>query len=108
MPAVTRFDDADVAHCSVRQRAEGNTVNVWCNANSGGNLISCQGDNNTIHLLPGVPCPAHAAAITFGSSTVKINGDRVGRVGDAITGCTRVAEGSDNVYAGPAFTQREL
>ena len=50
MPAVTRVGDADVSHCSGMVRAEG-SGNVFCN----GIPISRQGDNNTGHLLPGVP-----------------------------------------------------
>jgi uncharacterized Zn-binding protein involved in type VI secretion len=61
---------------------------------------SRQGDVNTVHLLPGVPCPAHAAPIAVGSSTVFVNGKGAGRVGDAISGCTSVAAGSSNVFAG--------
>jgi uncharacterized Zn-binding protein involved in type VI secretion len=55
---------------------------------------------NTGHLLPGNPCPAHAAPISSGSSTVFINGMGCGRVGDAISGCTAVAAGSGNTFAG--------
>jgi uncharacterized Zn-binding protein involved in type VI secretion len=62
--------------------------------------VSRQGDNNTSHLLPGVPCPSHAAPIATGSTTVFINGKGCGRVGDAISGCTSVAAGSPNVFAG--------
>jgi len=61
---------------------------------------SRQGDNNTSHLVPGVPCPSHSAPIATGSTTVFINGKGCGRVGDAISGCTSVAEGSPNVFAG--------
>lgn len=95
MPAVTRVGDADVAHCSGMVRAEG-SGNVFCN----GIPISRQGDNNTGHLLPGVPCPSHAAPIATGSSTVFVNGKGCGRVGDAVSGCTSVAAGSSNVFAG--------
>ena len=73
-------------------RAEGS--NVFCN----GIAISRQGDNNTSHLLPPVPCP-HSAPIATGSTTVFVNGKGCGRVGDAISGCTSVAEGSPNVFA---------
>tara|TARA_Y200000002_G_C22229138_1_gene474871 strand:+ start:309 stop:545 length:237 start_codon:yes stop_codon:yes gene_type:complete len=62
--------------------------------------ISRQGDNNTGHLLPGVPCPSHAAPIASGSSTVRVNGKGIGRVGDGISGCTSVAAGSPNVFSG--------
>ena len=85
MPAVTRIGDADVTHCSGMVRAQG-SGNVFCN----GIPISRQGDVNTVHLLPGSPCPPHAAPITTGC----------GRIGDAISGCTSVAAGSSNVFAG--------
>jgi uncharacterized Zn-binding protein involved in type VI secretion len=62
--------------------------------------VSRQGDNNTVHLLPGDPCPPHSAPITTGSGKVFINGKGCGRVGDAISGCTSVAAGSGNVFAG--------
>ena len=96
MPAVTRIGDADVTHCSGMTRAQGSS-DVFCN----GIGISRQGDNNTGHLLPGAPCPSHSAPIATGSSTVFVNGDKgIGRVGDSISGCTSVAAGSPNVFAG--------
>lgn len=95
MPAVTRVGDADVAHCSGMTRAVG-SPNVFVN----GIALSRQGDNNTGHLLPGAPCPGHAAPITTGSGTVKVNTKGAGRVGDGISGCTSVAAGSPNVFAG--------
>jgi len=96
MPAVTRIADADVAHCSAMARAQG-SGNVIIN----GRPVSRQGDVNTVHLVPGSPCPPHNAPITTGSTTVFANGKGVGRVGDAITGCTSVAAGSDSVFSGP-------
>ena len=95
--SVVRFDDPDVAHCSGMKR-EGKSPNVFAN----GKGISRQGDVNTTHLLPPniPPCPAHAAGIASGSSTVKVNGKGCGRVGDGISGCTSVAAGSSNVFAG--------
>lgn len=95
MPAATRVGDADVVHCSGMVRAAG-SGNVFVN----GRPWSRQGDLNTVHLLPGVPCPPHAAPIASGSSTVRVNGRGAGRVGDAISGCTAVAAGSSNVFAG--------
>ena len=95
MPAVTRIGDADVTHCSGMTRAQG-SGDVFANSIA----VSRQGDNNTTHLLPGVPCPAHAAPIASGSSTVFVNGKGCGRVGDGISGCTSVAAGSSNVFAG--------
>ena len=95
MPTVTRIGDADVAHCSGMTRAEG-SGDVFANGIS----VSRQGDNNTSHLLPPVPCPSHAAPIAVGSTTVFTNGKGTGRIGDAISGCTSVAAGSPNVFAG--------
>ena len=98
MPAVCRGDsvDCDVVHCSKPQRAQ-RSDNVKVN----GIGISRQGDNNTVHLKPGAPCPPHVASIATGSTTVFVNGKGCGRVGDAISGCTSVASGSENVFAGP-------
>lgn len=93
MPAVTRIGDADVPHCSGMVRAAG-SGNVFAN----GIPVSRQGDSNTGHLLPGVPCPGHAAPISAGSSTVYVNGKQCGRVGDPT--CTSVAAGSPDVFAG--------
>ena len=95
MPAVTRVGDADVAHCSGMSRAQG-SGNVFAN----GIPISRQGDKNTVHLKPGSPCPPHSASISSGSSTVFVNGKGCGRVGDGSSGCTSVAAGSSNVFAG--------
>ena len=95
MPAATRIGDADVAHCSGMVRAAGSS-NVFVN----GIAWSRQGDSNTAHLLPGDPCPGHAAPIASGSSTVKVNSRGAGRIGDSISGCTSVAAGSSNVFAG--------
>ena len=95
MAAATRIGDADVSHCSGMTRAEGSS-NVFVN----GIAWSRQGDKNTLHLLPGDPCPPHAAPITTGSTTVFVNGKGAGRIGDGITSCTSVAAGSSNVFAG--------
>jgi|TARA_X000001382_G_scaffold57695_1_gene39495 uncharacterized Zn-binding protein involved in type VI secretion len=95
MPAVTRIGDADVTHCSGMVRAAG-SPNVFANKIP----ISRQGDNNTGHKKPGAPCPGHSAPIATGSSTVFINSKGCGRVGDGISGCTSVAAGSPNVFAG--------
>ncbi len=97
MPAVCRVLDLDLVHCSVPVRA-GFSPNVRVN----GRGISRQTDLNTTHLLPPfVPaCPSHSAGITLGSTTVRVNGLGCGRVGDSIFGCTFVATGSTNVFAG--------
>ena len=97
MPAATRIGDADVSHCSGMTRAQG-SPDVFVNSIA----WSRQGDVNTTHLLPPniPPCPSHAAGIASGSSTVKVNTKGAGRIGDSITGCTSVAAGSSNVFAG--------
>jgi len=95
MPAVTRIGDADIPHCSGMTRAVGSS-NVFVN----GIAVSRQTDNNTVHLLPGAPCPAHTASIAVGSTTVKVNGLGCGRIGDSVSSCTSVAAGSENVFAG--------
>jgi len=96
VPAVTRKGDADIDHCSGMVR-DGASGDVFANSIA----VSRQTDNNTSHLLPGAPCPSHAAPITIGSTTVFVNNLGCGRIGDGITGCTSVAAGSANVFAGP-------
>ena len=97
--AVCRIGDKDLVHCSVPSRLGGSS-NVFVN----GIGISRQGDSNTSHKLPPFPppdpCPFHAKGIASGSLTVKVNGKGCGRVGDSIAGCTAVATGSTNVFAG--------
>ena len=97
MPAICRVGDLDLVHCSVPARLQGSS-NVFVN----GLPISRQGDLNTPHLLPPfVPaCPTHAAPITLGSLTVRVNGRGCGRIGDYVATCTIVATGSPNVFAG--------
>ena len=97
MPAVTRIGDADMPHCSGMTRAEG-SPDVFINSIA----VSRQGDNNTTHKLPPdiPPCPSHAASIAIGSTSVFVNGQGCGRVGDDISGCTKVMQGSENVFAG--------
>ena len=95
-PPATRIGDKDVPHCSGMVRAEG-SENVFVN----GIPWSLQGHINTPHLIPsGDDCDTHTAPIATGSSTVIVNGVGSGRVGDSIAGCTQVAEGSPNVFAG--------
>jgi uncharacterized Zn-binding protein involved in type VI secretion len=93
--AVTFFGAADIPHCSGMVRF-GKSTNVKV----GGIGVSRQGDINTPHLLPGLPCPAHAAPIAIGSLKVKVNGRGCGRMGDSISGCTSVAQGHPKVFAG--------
>jgi len=98
MPAVCRGAgvDFDLVHCSTPSRL-GASINVLVN----GIGVSRQFDSNTPHLFPAVPiCLTHAAAIAVGSLRVRVNGRGCGRIGDAVAGCTIVASGSLNVFAG--------
>ena len=102
MPAICRGSavDEDICHCSVPRRLA-ESPDVFVNHLSGGSGISRQGDVNTPHLLPcGFICCGHVAPITTGSTTVFANSKGIGRVGDALTSCTMVAQGSPNVFAG--------
>jgi len=98
MPAVCRGAgvDFDIPHCSGMVRV-GASINVLVN----GIGVSRQGDFNSPHLFPaGIICPPHAAPISTGSLKVRVNGRGCGRVGDSVAGCTFVASGSFNVFAG--------
>lgn len=96
MPAVCRVGDRDVPHCSGMVRTQG-SGNVFVNGIS----VSCQGHKNTVHKVPaGIDCDNHAKEITTGSRSVKVNARGIGRIGDPITACTKVAAGSSNVFAG--------
>ena len=96
MPPATRIGDNDVTHCSTPSRMVG-SPNVKVNNIPWSRL----GDINTPHLLPCPPgCCVHTAPIAVGSSTVIVNGRGAGRIGDGISGCTSVAQGSPNVIAG--------
>lgn len=98
MPAVTRIGDRDVDHCSSMTRAVG-SPNVFANDIA----VSRQGDANTEHEIPDSDdtCSNHTAGIALGSTTVILNDARgIGRIGDGVSDCTSVAEGSPNVFAG--------
>ena len=98
MPAICRGDmkDVDVVHCNVPHRLE-RSPNVFVNSIG----ISRQGDKNHPHEAIKLFCDLHQAAITTGSTTVFINSRGCGRIGDDVSGCTTVASGSPNTFAGP-------
>lgn len=92
----TRIGDADVVHCSQPHRAEGSD-NVFVN----GIPWSLMSHLNDSHKKPGgKDCVTHTAPIATGSFKVFVNGKGAGRIGDSVAGCTQVAEGSDDVFAG--------
>lgn len=92
----TRIGDADITHCSGMVRAQGART-VFVN----GIPWSLETHVNTPHLKPGGDtCFIHTAPICRGSRVVIVEGLPSGRIGDPILACTRVAEGSRNVFAG--------
>lgn len=95
MPAASRKGDQGVPHCSGYVIAAGSS-DVYIN----GIAAARQGDTVTAHLLPGLPCPAHAPPIAQGSRTIFVNNRPLVRVGDPVAGCTFIAQGSPTVFAG--------
>ena len=96
VPAAARKGDQGIPHCSGYTIAVG-SGDVYIN----GIAAARQGDNATAHLLPGGrTCPVHTPPISRGSETVFVNGQPLARVGDPLAGCTAVAQGSPDVFAG--------
>jgi len=92
---VARLGDQGVPHCSGFSIATGSST-VFVNSKPAARV----GDQSTPHLRPGSPCPTHVAPISSGSSTVFVDGSPLARVGDGLAGCTAVASGSSDVFAG--------
>lgn len=93
---VSRQGDACIPHCSGVAIATGSS-DVKVN----GRGIARRGDAVIPHLRPGTDfCPPHGSRISSGSSTVFANGRPVARVGSGLSMCTRVAQGSTNVFVG--------
>ena len=82
MPSVTRLGDLGSGHgCFPPRVSTSGSSNVFVN-----NIAwSCQGDVNTVHLLPGAPCPSHQRPIAIGSTTVFVNDVGAGRIGYSIS-----------------------
>jgi uncharacterized Zn-binding protein involved in type VI secretion len=96
MPAAARQGDSGLVHCSGYTIAAG-SPNVRIN----GKPAARQGDSSTPHKKPGgKKCVIHTATISQGSSSVRVNGKPLARVGDSLSGCTRIASGSNNVRVG--------
>jgi uncharacterized Zn-binding protein involved in type VI secretion len=92
----TRVGDKDIVHdCQTPFRAVG-SPDVYVNGRS----WSRQGDVNTVHFYTPLCTPSHSQPIATGSKTVFINGKGAGRIGDKVAGCTAVATGSKDVFAG--------
>jgi uncharacterized Zn-binding protein involved in type VI secretion len=95
MRPVARLGDQGVPHCSGYTIATG-SPSVFVNLKP----VASVGDISTPHLRPGSPCPGHVASISTGSPGVFVNLRPMARVGDSLAGCTFVATGSSDVFAG--------
>ena len=95
MPAAARRGDAGIPHCSPYVIATA-SADVLINGRGAARV----GDVSTPHVVPGVPCYPHVAAITSGSSSVFINGRPAATVGSSLAGCTLVGTGSSDVIIG--------
>jgi uncharacterized Zn-binding protein involved in type VI secretion len=96
VPAVARLGDSNVPHCGGHNIASA-SGNVFTN----GRGTARRGDRNTVHIRPAPKkCKPHSASITGGSGSVFVNGRPIARVGDGYGGCTSIARGSSNVFAG--------
>lgn len=95
MPAVSRKGDRGVPHCSGYTIAEGSP-----DVNVNGRPVARVGDRSTSHKRPGDPCKKHTAPIARGSTTVIVNGRQMARIGDPLVSCTKIAQGSPDVFAG--------
>ena len=94
MPAAARRGDPGVIHCSSYVIASGSP-----DVNINGRPAARVNDPSTSHLRPGAPCISHVATIAQGSPDVYVNGQPLARAGDALGGCTRIAQGSPDVSA---------
>lgn len=101
MPAVARQGDpTTTGHgCDSTSTVTGPTgagAKVFVN----GIAVECRGDPVAPHTIPSGPiCVSHSAVINVGSSTVKVGGKPLARVGDSTDGGA-ITAGSSNVFAG--------
>lgn len=64
-----------------------------------GILVARKGDRTETHDIPAGVCVPHTASITGSSSTVRVAGKFVARVGDGVD-AGALTDGSSNVFAG--------
>jgi uncharacterized Zn-binding protein involved in type VI secretion len=96
MPAVARVGDAGAVHCSSYTIATGSS-DVFID----GRAVARNGDSSTVHQKPsGNKCVPHVSQIIASSSTVFVNGIPVAVVGDRLSDCTQIIEGSESVFIG--------
>ena len=96
MPAVARVGDAGAVHCSSYTIATG-SEDVFID----GKPVARNGDSSTVHQKPsGNKCVPHVSKIIATSGSVFINGRPVAVVGDKLSECTQIIQGSESVFIG--------
>lgn len=96
MPAVSRLGDNCTGHgCWPPRPSTGASPNVRVN----GIAAHRQGDAWAAHTCPAIP-ETHASVLAAGSTTVRVNGKQLARIGDPVACGSAVAQGSANVFAG--------
>jgi uncharacterized Zn-binding protein involved in type VI secretion len=96
MPAVARQGDAGAVHCSGYTIAAG-SPDVFVD----GRAVARNGDPSTVHQKPsGNKCVPHVSKIIATSTSVFVNGQPVAVVGDRMSECTQIVQGSETVIIG--------
>lgn len=96
MPAVSRLGDNCTGHgCWPPRPSTGASPNVRVN----GIAAHRQGDAWAPHTCPTIP-ETHASVLAAGSTTVRVNGKQLARIGDPVACGSTVAQGSASVFAG--------
>lgn len=96
MPAVSRLGDNCTGHgCWPPRPSTGASPNVRVN----GIAAHRQGDAWAAHTCPTIP-ETHASVLAAGSTTVRVNGKQLARIGDPVACGSSIAQGSANVFAG--------
>jgi uncharacterized Zn-binding protein involved in type VI secretion len=96
MPAVARKGDAGAAHCSGYTIATG-SPDVFIDGKS----VARNGDASTVHQKPqGNKCVPHVSQIIAQSGSVFVNGQPIAVVGDRLSECTQIIQGSETVFIG--------
>ncbi|WP_175253460.1 PAAR domain-containing protein [Pseudomonas sp. BMW13] len=96
MPAVSRLGDNCTGHgCWPPRPCTEASPNVRVN----GIAAHRQGDAWAAHTCPTIP-ETHASVLAAGSTTVRVNGKQLARIGDPVACGSAVAQGSANVFAG--------
>jgi uncharacterized Zn-binding protein involved in type VI secretion len=96
MAAAARKGDAGAVHCSSYTIATG-SEDVFINNKP----AARNGDSSTVHQKPsGNKCVPHVSQIIASNSTVFVNGRPIAVVGDRLSECTQIVEGSDSVFIG--------